>query len=296
MAGKLDGSLPVESREQMLSLIQPGCRLVLDLSGLSEVSGVGVRMLLMFVRMVRAAGGTISATGVSRELSDLVEAAGFLQLFRQAAPAVAPPRRAAALRIDAYPTHRHGEFALRPGFPIPFGATPVARGINFSVYSRHATACTLVLFEPEAREPFAEIPFPPGFRVGDVFAMTVFDLDLENMEYGYRMDGPFEPQKGHRFDKSKVLLDPTDALGKPGLRVAVAASRLALACIRQHGNAVARRRLGAGPGAAACRPEKVPGGRAIGHRPGGPKRMSTEQLNYRRLPWPKVLLKMRRRK
>ena len=39
--------------------------------------------------------------------------------------------------------------------------------------------------------------------------MTVFDLDLDELEYGFRMDGPFEPQSGHRFDKSKVLLDPT---------------------------------------------------------------------------------------
>ncbi|MCI0739350.1 MAG: hypothetical protein L0Y72_09925 [Gemmataceae bacterium] len=197
-------------------------------------------------------------------------------------------------RIDAYPTHRHGEFALRPGFPIPFGATPVARGISFSVYSRHATGCTLVLCEPGACEPFAEIPFPSGFRVGDVFAMTVFDLDLDNMEYGYRMDGPFEPQKGHRFDKSKVLLDPTDALGKPGLRAAVAASWLALACIRQHSNADAGGFLGAGPGAAAFRPEKVPGNRAVSRRPGGQKCMTSEQINYRRFTWPREQSKKRR--
>ena len=83
------------------------------------------------------------------------------------------------------------------------------RGINFSVYSRHATSCSLILFESGQRDPFVEIPFPTEFRVGDVFAMTVFDLDLDELEYGFRMDGPFEPQSGHRFDKSKVLLDPT---------------------------------------------------------------------------------------
>ena len=38
--------------------------------------------------------------------------------------------------------------------------------------------------------------------------MMVFDLDIENIEYGYRMDGPFAPQEGQRFDRSKILLDP----------------------------------------------------------------------------------------
>ena len=55
---------------------------------------------------------------------------------------------------------------------------------------------------------FIEIPFFKEFRLGNVFSMMVFDLDYENIEYGYRMDGPFCPEEGHRFDKSKILLDP----------------------------------------------------------------------------------------
>ena len=81
-------------------------------------------------------------------------------------------------------------------------------GVNFSVFSQHATACTLVLFDKGAEQPLVEIPFPDEFRIGDVFAMTVFDLDHENIEYGYRMDGPFDPDEGHRFDPTKILLDP----------------------------------------------------------------------------------------
>ncbi|HSN97492.1 MAG TPA: glycogen debranching protein GlgX, partial [Candidatus Nanopelagicales bacterium] len=46
------------------------------------------------------------------------------------------------------------------------------------------------------------------FRVGDVFAMTVFDLDMERIEYGYRIHGPWDPAAGHRFDPRVVLLDP----------------------------------------------------------------------------------------
>lgn len=111
-------------------------------------------------------------------------------------------------RLDVHPTHSYNNFKLRPGKPLPFGATLVPGGVNFSIYSQHATSCTLVLFERGQAEPMAEIPFPAEFTIGNVFAMVVFDLDYENTEYGFRMDGPFEPVKGHRFDKSKVLLDP----------------------------------------------------------------------------------------
>jgi glycogen operon protein len=84
----------------------------------------------------------------------------------------------------------------------------VPSGINFSVFSSNATSCTLVLFQKGEQRPFAEIPFPPEFRMGDVFAMMVFDLDPHEIEYGYRMDGPFNPHAGHRFDRRHVLLDP----------------------------------------------------------------------------------------
>jgi isoamylase len=80
--------------------------------------------------------------------------------------------------------------------------------VNFAVYSRHGTRCTLVLYELGAAAPFAEIPFPPEFRVGDVHAMTVFQLDPEEFEYGFRMEGPVAPREGHRFDHERVLLDP----------------------------------------------------------------------------------------
>ena len=112
------------------------------------------------------------------------------------------------IRIDTYPTHKYGEFDLRPGKPLPFGATIVPGGVNFSVYSRHTIACELVLFRKHEPEPFATIPFPEQFRIGNVYTMVVFDLDYENIEYGYRMYGPFNPEEGHRFDDSKILMDP----------------------------------------------------------------------------------------
>ncbi|AFY71689.1 glycogen debranching enzyme GlgX [Thalassoporum mexicanum PCC 7367] len=111
-------------------------------------------------------------------------------------------------RIDIHPTHEYKGFKLRYGRPFPFGATLVPGGVNFSIFSRHATACTLVLFERHAKEPFAEIPFLEEFRIGNVFTMTVFDLNYEELEYGYRMDGPYDPKEGHWFDKTKILMDP----------------------------------------------------------------------------------------
>ncbi len=113
------------------------------------------------------------------------------------------------LRVDSTPTHKYGEYQLRPGKPLPFGATiSPGGGVNFSVYSRYATYCELVLFQKREPEPFATIPFPDEFRIGNVFTMVVFDLDYENIEYGYRMDGPFNPEEGHWFDRTRFLMDP----------------------------------------------------------------------------------------
>ncbi|MGB3401372.1 MAG: glycogen debranching protein GlgX [Microcoleaceae cyanobacterium] len=111
-------------------------------------------------------------------------------------------------RIDSHPTHTYKDFKLRRGKPFPFGATLIPGGVNFSIYSSHAKACTLVLFKKRTAEPMAEIPFPDEFRIGNVYSMIVFDLDYENIEYGYRFEGEYNPEKGHWFDSSKILSDP----------------------------------------------------------------------------------------
>jgi isoamylase len=79
-------------------------------------------------------------------------------------------------------THTHGEFRLRYGHPMPFGASHVPGGVNFSIFSAHATSCTLVLFEKGDLVPFAEIPFHPEYRLGNVWAMTVLDLNYEQID------------------------------------------------------------------------------------------------------------------
>ena len=111
-------------------------------------------------------------------------------------------------RIDYYPTHEHQGIRFRRGRTLPFGATVVPNGVNFSVFSSAASSCTLVLFRKHEREPMAEIEFPREFRVGDVYSMIVFDLDYEDLEYGYRFGGPWDERAGHRFDPSKIVCDP----------------------------------------------------------------------------------------
>jgi len=105
-------------------------------------------------------------------------------------------------------THQHHDFKMRYGHPLPFGATLVPNGINFSIFSANATACTLVLYDKGAAEPKAEIPYPAEFRIGDIYTMTIFDLDPAEIEYGFRFEGPYDPRKGQRFDSSNILLDP----------------------------------------------------------------------------------------
>ncbi len=111
-------------------------------------------------------------------------------------------------RIDFYPTHEAGGVRFRRGRPLPFGATIVPNGVNFSVFSSAADSCTLVLFRKHEPKPFVEIEFPREFRIGDVYSMIVFELDYEDLEYGYRFSGPWDPGAGHRFDKAKILCDP----------------------------------------------------------------------------------------
>ena len=112
------------------------------------------------------------------------------------------------IRVDSYPTHEKDGIKYRIGKVLPYGASIVPNGVNFSIFSKYATSCELVLFRKREKEPYAVIPFPDEFRIGDVFSMIVFDIDFENVEYGYRMDGKFSPDEGFWFNKEKYLLDP----------------------------------------------------------------------------------------
>lgn len=99
-------------------------------------------------------------------------------------------------------------FQVRPGFFLDFGATVIPGGVDFTIQSHKATSCELLLFHREAEEPFAVLPFPDNYRIGFCYSMIVFGLDIEEFEYAYRLDGPYDEKKGLRFDRTKILLDP----------------------------------------------------------------------------------------
>ncbi len=110
--------------------------------------------------------------------------------------------------IHLVPMDHIDGFDVRPGFYETNGATAIPGGVNFTVYSHNASSIELLLFKREEQEPFAVLPFPAHYRIGNVYSMIVFKLNIEEFEYAYRVDGPYEPQKGLIFNKHKYLLDP----------------------------------------------------------------------------------------
>ena len=110
--------------------------------------------------------------------------------------------------INLIPIDNIGGFDVRPGFYEINGATPIPGGVNFTIQSSQATSCELLLFNRREDLPFAIIPFPEHYRIGNCYSMIVFGVDIEGLEYAYRMDGPYDPKKGLLFDKKNILLDP----------------------------------------------------------------------------------------
>ncbi len=111
------------------------------------------------------------------------------------------------------------DFKVLRGHPQPFGVSTLAEGVNFAVFSRHATALSLLLFRPGESEPLQEFPLDPAYhRTGDVWHIGLQGL-ASGFEYGYRAsragndDNPI-----HRFDPERVLLDPyARAISGPSL-------------------------------------------------------------------------------
>ncbi|XP_019438520.1 PREDICTED: isoamylase 3, chloroplastic-like, partial [Lupinus angustifolius] len=102
-----------------------------------------------------------------------------------------------------------------PGQAFPLGVSEVDNGINFSIFSRHATAVTLRLVFPKSGSTgrlnggIIELALDPhSNKTGDIWHICIEDLPRSNVLYGYRIDGPQDWGKGHRFDSSTVLVDP----------------------------------------------------------------------------------------
>lgn len=110
-------------------------------------------------------------------------------------------------RIHMVPMDVINGFEVRPGMYEINGATAIPCGVNFTVYSYGATACELLLYRNREEEPYAILPFPENYKIGKVYSMIVFGLNINDFEYAYRLDGPYNPKEGFLFNKENVLLD-----------------------------------------------------------------------------------------
>ncbi len=111
-------------------------------------------------------------------------------------------------KVHMKPIDEVNGYQIRPGLYEMNGATAIPGGVNFTVHSSGATFCELLLFRRKEDKPYMIIKFPEKYKIGNVYSMIVFKLDIEEFEYAYRLDGPFAPEKGLIFDKKKYLLDP----------------------------------------------------------------------------------------
>jgi glycogen operon protein len=93
-----------------------------------------------------------------------------------------------------------------PGTPNPLGATWDGEGVNFALFSRHATAVELCIFERlDDAVPVSSVTMPPA--TDWVWRCYLPDIRPGTL-YGYRVDGPWDPEQGHRFNRAKLLIDP----------------------------------------------------------------------------------------
>jgi isoamylase len=99
--------------------------------------------------------------------------------------------------------------ATQPGHPLPFGAGLTPTGCRFSLFSRHATAVSLLLFDSQDQvNASAELTLDPVLnRTGDIWHVEIEGLGAGQL-YLWRVDGPHQPEKGHRFNPDKQLIDP----------------------------------------------------------------------------------------
>ncbi|MCI9570405.1 MAG: glycogen debranching enzyme [Lachnospiraceae bacterium] len=110
--------------------------------------------------------------------------------------------------VEITPMGQIGGFPIRPGMFEVNGTFVLQDGVNFTIHTQRGTSCELLLFHSGKEEPFAILPFPEQYKIGDVYSMIVFGLDTTDLEYAYRIDGPYDPANGLLFDRTKILLDP----------------------------------------------------------------------------------------
>lgn len=101
------------------------------------------------------------------------------------------------------------KYRVSIGNPHPLGATPAKKGVNFSVFSKHATGVELLIFNSNKdTAPIQTIKLDPVKNKTYSFWHVFVEGLKPGSFYAYRVDGPWQPEHGHRFNKNKVLIDP----------------------------------------------------------------------------------------
>lgn len=97
---------------------------------------------------------------------------------------------------------------IEPGSPLPLGVRDCCDGFNFAVFSRHARAVELLLFESaDTGNPYLTVRLEPAqHRTGDIWHVLLDGIEWGDA-YAWRVDGPWDPARGHRFDGRRWLLD-----------------------------------------------------------------------------------------
>lgn len=112
----------------------------------------------------------------------------------------------------------HQSFVIAKGKAHPLGATVTADGVNFSVFSEHATGVELLLFDDQDdTEPFQTISFDPALNKTFHFWHVFLENAKPGLHYAIRVDGPNDLSAGHRFDREKVLIEPYSKGNNKGL-------------------------------------------------------------------------------
>jgi len=101
------------------------------------------------------------------------------------------------------------DLTINSGKAMPLGATVTEEGVNFAIFSRHASVVTLILFESAAKDsPYKEIPLDKrGNKTGDIWHCMIKGLKA-GICYLYRAVGAYQPEQGLRFNSHKALIDP----------------------------------------------------------------------------------------
>ena len=94
---------------------------------------------------------------------------------------------------------------VREGLPNPLGATWDGKGVNFALFSANATRVEVCLFDERGEQETARLELPE--YTNEIWHGYVPDVAPGDI-YGFRVHGPYEPEKGHRFNPNKLLLDP----------------------------------------------------------------------------------------